>query len=105
MEYYIAMKMNRLSLHVATWIYLMNIIKLCKKEQASKSTYYTISTYEMCKWANSIHAERGQNRVATSGGTVTRRVQVGSWMLAMPYFSIRWCFHGWVHSAQLHLAV
>ena len=31
----------------------------------------------MCKWANSIHTERGQNRVATSGGTVTRRVQSG----------------------------
>ena len=81
MEYYIAMKTNRLSLQVslqaATWICLMNIIKLCKQEEASKSTYCIISMYEMCKWANLIHAERGQNRVATYGGTVTRRVQSG----------------------------
>ena len=77
MEYYITMKMNRLSLHEATWMYLTNIIKLYKKGKASKSTYYIISMYERYKQANLIHDERGQNRVATSGGTVTRRVQSG----------------------------
>lgn len=73
MEYYIAMKTNRLSTPIVPPGGNMDMshehAKLCKQEEASKSTYCIISMYgKYCKWANLIHAERGQNRVATYGG-------------------------------------
>ena len=104
MEYYTAMKRNRLSLHAAPWINLVNIINLCKRKQPQK--VHTISIYETCKWANLIHADGMQNGVATSGGESDEEGEGGcSWILAMPCFSIGWYFHGCVHSVKLHLAV